>query len=163
MGFYALYRLLWRPMILTFYLIFAGLIVGLLWAAGTKLPSLSEPGRLILITMALPSIAGVFVGQSVGEIQHTPLSWSISPSSQAALFIRMYQGNRTRRTDNLGLPWDGWLRPCNPDSCLLLPVVQPGIYDWDLRIRRHPHTPVPQFGHHVYHDSHPWTRRPFDQ
>ena len=74
-GIYALYRLLWRPLILAFYLIFAGLIVGLLWAAGTRLPALSEPGRLILVTMALPSIAGVFVGQSVGEIQHTPLSW----------------------------------------------------------------------------------------
>lgn len=75
MGIYALYRLLWRPAILGFYLIFAGLILGLLWASGTKLPGLSEPGRLILITMALPSIAGVFVGQSVGELQHTPLSW----------------------------------------------------------------------------------------
>lgn len=76
-GIYALYRLLWRPLILTFYLIFTGLILGLLWAAGTKLPSLSEPGRLILITMALPSIAGFFIGQSVGELQHTPLSWSL--------------------------------------------------------------------------------------
>lgn len=77
MGIYALYRLLWRPLILAFYVIFAGLIVGLLWAAGTRFPSLSEPGRLILLTMALPAIAGVFVGQSVGEIQHTPLSWSL--------------------------------------------------------------------------------------
>lgn len=85
MGIYALFRLLWRPFILAFYVIFAGLIVGLLWAAGTKLPSLSEPGRLILLTMALPSIAGVFVGQSVGEIQHTPLSWSL-PRLRRLLF-----------------------------------------------------------------------------
>ncbi|MDE3260287.1 MAG: hypothetical protein OYM47_20825 [Gemmatimonadota bacterium] len=84
-GIYALYRLLWRPLILAFYLIFAGLIVGLLWAAGTKLPGLSEPGRLILITMALPSIAGIFVGQSVGEIQHTPLSWLL-PRLRRLLF-----------------------------------------------------------------------------
>ena len=77
MGIYSLYRLLWRPLILAFYVIFAGLIVGLLWAAGTRFPGLSEPGRLILLTMALPSIAGVLVGQSVGEIQHTPLSWSL--------------------------------------------------------------------------------------
>ena len=76
-GIYALYRLLWRPLILAFYVIFAGLIVGLLWAAGTKLPSLSEPGRLILLTMALPALTGFFIGQSVGEIQHTPLSWSL--------------------------------------------------------------------------------------
>ena len=85
MGIYALYRLLWRPVILVFYVILAGLIVGLLWAAGTKLPGLSEPGRLILITMALPSIAGVFVGQSVGEIQHTPLSWLL-PRLRSLLF-----------------------------------------------------------------------------
>lgn len=85
MGIYALFRLLWRPFILAFYVIFAGLIVGLLWVAGTKLPSLSEPGRLILLTMALPSIAGVFVGQSVGEIQHTPLSWSL-PRLRRLLF-----------------------------------------------------------------------------
>lgn len=85
MGIYALYRLLWRPLILAFYVIFAGLIVGLLWAAGTRFPSLSEPGRLILVTMALPSIAGVFVGQSVGEIQHTPLSWSL-PRLRRLLF-----------------------------------------------------------------------------
>ncbi len=77
MGIYALYRLLWRPVILAFYLIFAGLILGLLWAAGTRLPALSEPGRLILITMALPSIAGFFIGQSIGELQHTPISWSL--------------------------------------------------------------------------------------
>lgn len=84
-GIYALYRLLWRPVILVFYVILAGLIVGVLLAAGTKLPGLSEPGRLILITMALPSIAGVFVGQSVGEIQHTPLSWSL-PRLRRLLF-----------------------------------------------------------------------------
>ena len=84
-GIYALYRLLWRPLILAFYVIFAGLIVGLLWAAGTRFPSLSEPGRLILLTMALPAIAGVFVGQSVGEIRHTPLSWSL-PRLRRLLF-----------------------------------------------------------------------------
>ena len=76
-GIYALYRLLWRPAILGYYLLFTGIILLVLWSAGKGFPGLSEPGRLILLTMALPSIAGVFVGQSVGEIQHTPLSWSL--------------------------------------------------------------------------------------
>ncbi len=84
-GIYSLYRLFWRPAILAFYVFFTGLIVMLLWAAGTKLPSLSEPGRLILITMALPSIAGLFIGQSVGELQHTLLSWSL-PRLRRLLF-----------------------------------------------------------------------------
>ncbi len=77
MGLNALYHLLRRPAILAVYMLFAGIILLVLWAAGTKLDSLSEPGRLILLTMALPSIAGFFVGQSVGEIQYTPLFWSL--------------------------------------------------------------------------------------
>ncbi len=77
MGFYALYRLLWRPVIIAFYVLLAGIILLVLSAAGTDFPSLPEPGRLILLTLAFSSLAGFFVGQSVGEIQHTPLSWSI--------------------------------------------------------------------------------------
>ena len=77
MGFYALYRLLWRPVIIAFYVLLAGIILLVLSAAGTEFPSLPEPGRLILLTLAFSSLAGFFVGQSVGEIQHTPLSWSI--------------------------------------------------------------------------------------
>lgn len=121
MGIYALYRLLWRPLILAFYLIFAGLIVGLLWAAGTKLPGLSEPGRLILITMALPSIAGVYVGQSVGEIQHTPLSWLL-PRLRRLLFSSVcITGVAVSALTAWAYHWMGGFAPATPilASCFL--------------------------------------------
>ncbi len=77
MGFYALYRLLWRPAIIALYVFLCGIIVLVVSSLDRAFPSLSGPGRLILLTMTLPSLAGFFVGQSVGEIQHTPLSWSL--------------------------------------------------------------------------------------
>ena len=129
MSLYALYRLLWRPALLAVYMLFAGIILLVLWAAGTKLDSLSEPGRLILLTMALPSIAGFFVGQSVGEIQYTPLSWSLPRIRRAARLLGMLDRSRRIRPDNLGLRLVGRLCPDNSDSCLVFPMVQFGIYD----------------------------------
>ncbi len=77
MGLYALYRLLWRPGFIALYVFLAGILLSVVASLDRAFPSLPFSGRLILLTVAIPSLAGVFVGQSVGEIQHTPLSWSL--------------------------------------------------------------------------------------
>ena len=121
MGLYALYRLLWRPVIIVFYALFTGLILLVLWAAGTKLPSLSEPGRLILLTMALPSIAGFFVGQSVGEIQHTPHSWSLPRIRRQLISSVFFTGAVISVLTGWAYDWLGGSAPTIPilASCFL--------------------------------------------
>ncbi|MDE2887334.1 MAG: hypothetical protein OXR72_03910 [Gemmatimonadota bacterium] len=118
---YALYRLLWRPAILAFYVIFAGITLLALWIMGAKLDILSEPGRLILVTMALPSIAGIAVGQSVGELQHTPISWSLPRLSRLLSSSVCITGIGLAALTTWAYYWMGGFAPAIPilASCFL--------------------------------------------
>ncbi len=77
MGFYALYRLLWRPMILGFYVLFAGMTLLVLSVVSTEFHAAPEVRRLNLFTLIIPAFSGLFVGQRVGEIQYTLYSWTL--------------------------------------------------------------------------------------
>ena len=77
MGFYALYRLLWRPVILGLYVLFAGMTLLVLSVVSTEFHAAPEVRRLNLFTLIIPAFSGLFVGQRVGEIQYTLYSWTL--------------------------------------------------------------------------------------
>lgn len=89
MGFYSLYRLLWRPVLLALYVLLAGIFLLVASFPDREFLFLIQSGRLNLIMMGLPAIAGLFVGQSVGEIQHTPLPWTL-PGLRGRLHSAVY-------------------------------------------------------------------------
>ncbi len=89
MGFYALFRLLWRRVSIL-YVLGLGLVV--LWFLFLYLhgPHVHPhrpppPERLNLFTLVFSAVVGFWIGQSVSELQHTLLSWTL-PNLRRHLF-----------------------------------------------------------------------------
>ncbi len=92
MGFYALFRLLWR-WVSILYVLGLGLVV--LWFLFLYLhgPHVHPhrpppPERLNLFTLVFSAVVGFLIGQSVSELQHTLLSWTL-PNLRRRLFFSL--------------------------------------------------------------------------
>ncbi len=92
MGFYALFRLLWRRVSIL-YVLGLGLVV--LWFLFLYLhgPHVHPhrpppPERLNLFTLVFSAVVGFLIGQSVSELQHTLLSWTL-PNLRRRLFFSL--------------------------------------------------------------------------
>ncbi len=89
-GFYAFFRLLWRKALLahasTLALCLAGLLLPVLTIYAPDF-GISSTTRVNLFPLIFPCLVGLlFVGQSLAELQHTLLAWSLPNLRRSLLF-----------------------------------------------------------------------------
>ena len=89
MGLYALFRLLWRRMTILFVLCegFAFAIFLFIYP-DQPIPGIPTPGRLNFLSFLFAAMAGSSLGQSVCELQHTLISWTL-PNLRRRLFYSL--------------------------------------------------------------------------